>query len=443
MTTSMILAQGELSRQLGDRWASTSTGAGSTTTFVDTALMAQANDWIQDQPYLMLTEEPASTASIYDIRKVTALDNSTGTLTNLAFSQAPGTGIDYELHRLFHPDDKNRALVYASRAAYPSIHEVVRTEEIVAGNWLSDGSLERWTSSTDPTLWTADTLTVTQTTTGIFVKHGLNSAKLDTAAGFLYQDIGLWDDLERLAGRNVTFTIQGHCDTASCLRIAINDGTTTTFSDYHPGDSAWTEDRTPLTVTATIDKTPTDVEFRIYHDVAAATSYADDARVIGPDGARQYIGHLGLAQNLPHRVSVEQSDYNNRAPFLTLDSVEYDPESGFMRTPGLKDLRLRIEGMGYLDFLVSGVSSTAWTAIININSPQTDILVAQAALYLYTIMSMPNFDSGTTERFQQMMGFWQQELLRRKNLFRMPMVSATIASPVAWSPGYRWGGWRG
>ncbi|KKK50594.1 hypothetical protein LCGC14_3123460, partial [marine sediment metagenome] len=63
-----------------------------------------------------------------------------------------------------------------------------------------------------------------------------------------------------------------------------------------------------------------------------------------------------------------------------------------------------------LDFLASGVSSTAWTATININSPQTDILVAQAALYLYTWMSIPNFDSGTTERFQQMMGFWQGEL---------------------------------
>ena len=431
MTTSMILAQAELSRQIGDRWASTTTGAGDTTSVIDTALKAKADDWIQDDPYVMLTEEPTGAAAIYDIRKALSLDNSTGDLTTLAFAAAPGTGIDYELHRLFHPfDDKNAALVYAARAAYPSIHEVIRTEEIVAGNWLSDGSIERWTSSSNPTLWTADTLTVTQTTTGSLVKHGLNSAKLDTAAGFLYQDIALWDDLERLAGRNVTFTIQGHCDTASCLRIAINDGTTTTFSSYHPGDSAWTEDRTPLTVTATLDKTPTDVEFRIYSDVAAGTSYVDDARVIGPDGARQYIGHLGLAQNLPHRVSVEQSDYNNRAPFLTLDSVEYDPESGYMRTPGLKDLRLRIEGMGYLDFLASGVSSTAWTATININAPQTDILVAQAALYLYTIMSMPNFDSGTTERFQQMMGFWQGELDRRIRKFRMPPLPITIQSPV-------------
>ncbi|KKL72809.1 hypothetical protein LCGC14_2081180, partial [marine sediment metagenome] len=224
---------------------------------------------------------------------------------------------------------------------------------------------------------------------------------------------------------------QGHCDTASCLRIAIlYDGSTLTYSDYHDGDSAWTEDGQPLSVSIQIDENPTDIEFRIYHDVGAGTSYVDDARVMGPDGARLYIGDLGLAQNMPHRVSVEQGDYNNRAPFLTLDTVEYDPENGYIRTPNVSDLRLRIEGYGYLDFLASGVSSTAWTATININSPQTDILVAQAALYLYTWMSMPNFDSGTTERFQQGMGFWQGELQRRKNLFRMPSLPITIQSPV-------------
>ncbi|KKL61058.1 hypothetical protein LCGC14_2199140, partial [marine sediment metagenome] len=72
MTTSLISAEKELSRQLGDFWNSTTDGAGSTTTSVDSALKAKANDWIQDEPYMMLTEEPASTASIYDIRRVTA-----------------------------------------------------------------------------------------------------------------------------------------------------------------------------------------------------------------------------------------------------------------------------------------------------------------------------------------------------------------------------------
>jgi len=429
MTSTLISVQAELSRQLGDRWASTTTGAGTTATLVDSALKAKASDWVQDEAYVMLTEEPGSAAAIYDIRRATGL--STDTLTVFDFSAAPGTGIDYELHRLFHPDDKNKALVYGARAAYPSIHEKIRDESFVAGNWLKDGSLEIWTSDSNPTYWTVDTSTIAKNSTLSLTKGGIYSAKLTTSAGFLYQDIALWDDLKQLAGKSVTFTVQGHCDTASCLRIAIlYDGSTLTYSDYHDGDSAWTEDGQPLSVSIQIDENPTDIEFRIYHDVGAGTSYVDDARVMGPDGARLYIGDLGLAQNMPHRVSVEQGDYNNRAPFLTLDTVEYDPENGYIRTPNVSDLRLRIEGYGYLDFLASGVSSTAWTATININSPQTDILVAQAALYLYTWMSMPNFDSGTTERFQQGMGFWQGELQRRKNLFRMPSLPITIQSPV-------------
>ncbi|KKL74364.1 hypothetical protein LCGC14_2065660, partial [marine sediment metagenome] len=54
MASTLISVQAELSRQLGDRWTSTSTGAGSTTTFVDSTLMEKDDDWIQDQAYIML-----------------------------------------------------------------------------------------------------------------------------------------------------------------------------------------------------------------------------------------------------------------------------------------------------------------------------------------------------------------------------------------------------
>ncbi len=431
MTTTLLAAQGELSRQLGDFWNSTTDGAGSTTTLVDSALKAYADDWIQDWSWVMLTEEPAGAAAIYDIRKVSSLDNSSGTLTVLDFDAAPGTGIDYELHRLFHPDDKNAALVYAARNGFPAIHEKVRDESFVAGNWLTDGSFEIWTSSSELTNYTASGPTLTQTSTANLFKHGTYSAKISGSVGYLEQTVSEWDDLKHLAGRNVTLSCQVHSDTADDLRIAIvYDGTNIEYSDYHPGDSAWTTDSEPLKVQIAIDENPTAIKFRIYHDTAAGVSYVDDFRLIGPDGARLFIGGLGLAQNVPHQVSVEQSNYNQRDPWLRLDMTPFNFEDGYMTTPGLKDRRLRIEGMGYLDFLVSGVSSTAWTATININSPQTDILVAQAALYLYTTMSMPNFDSGTTERFQQMMGFWQGELDRRIRKFRMPPLPITIQSPV-------------
>ena len=86
--------------------------------------------------------------------------------------------------------------------------------------------------------------------------------------------------------------------------------------------------------------------------------------------------------------------------------------------------RLRMKGLGYLDFLASGVSSTAWTATINVDSPQLDILVAQAALYLYTEMSMPNFSRGDREEYQKMIGFWQEKL--RKAISQFGMIAPLI-----------------
>jgi len=55
-----------------------------------------------------------------------------------------------------------------------------------------------------------------------------------------------------------------------------------------------------------------------------------------------------------------------------------------------------------------------------------EILVAEAALYLYTNMTMPNFESGTREDYQQMIGFWAEETKRRKAQFRMKSPTATI-----------------
>ena len=49
MTTTMLNAEAELSKQLGDWWSGTTTSAGSSTTLIDTALMAKANDWAADE----------------------------------------------------------------------------------------------------------------------------------------------------------------------------------------------------------------------------------------------------------------------------------------------------------------------------------------------------------------------------------------------------------
>jgi len=280
MTTTLNNCRIELSKQMGDYWASTTTSAGDSTSVIDTALKAKANDWITDECYDFIT----SATCLSEERKISSLDNSSGDMTVLAHTgTGPGSGGTYEVHRLFTASDKRTALIYAARAGFPNIHEKIWDESFVSGNWLKDGSFEIWTSSAALTHWTSSGLTLTQYSTSPHYKHGAYSCKMNgSSTGYIYQDIAKWDDLKHLAGKNVTFTVQGHCDTASSLRIGVlYDGTNVSYSGFHAGDSAWTEHDDPLEVSVDIDDNPTDIEFRICQDVAA-TSYVDDARVIGP-----------------------------------------------------------------------------------------------------------------------------------------------------------------
>lgn len=429
MSTTLLACEEELSKQLGDYWASTTTsdGASGGTTLVDAALKAKENVWITDESYDMLTEEPTSAAAIYEERKISSLSNTNGTLTVLTHGGTIESGIDYRIHRLFPASEKRRALVSAAKKIYPACFAEIWDESLVSGNWLKDGSFERWDDDNTLTDWTDDgTVILTKTTASPYYKQGAYSCKLGTAAGYIHQDITNFDDLKHLAGKTVTFTLQGYCAVASTLRIAIYDGTTTTYSSYRTAESAWTEHNDPLKVTATIQDNPTAIEFHILLDTAN-DAYIDDARVISDYRGKIYIGNLSLAKNKPHQVLIEPTNYSQEESWEKVRDYVVDKD-GYLYIPTTypSDRRLRIRGIGYLDFLASGVSSTAWTATIELDSPQLEILVAQAALYLYTWMAMPNYESGTREAYQQMIGYWKQELAERIAKFSMPSPGATI-----------------
>jgi hypothetical protein len=429
MSTTLENAEIELSRQLNDYWSSTTTSAGATggTTLVDTALMAKMNDWVETgEAYDQIT------SGTYDEeeRYISSLDNTTGTLTVLTHGGTIASGTTYRIHRLFSASDKREALIYAARHGFPNIFQGVWNEELVSGNWLQDGSMERWTDSTTPTSWTATTLTATQTTSSPYYKHGATSCKLDTAAGTLSQSISNFDDLKFLAGKTVTFTAQGWCDTASCLRLSINDGTTQTYSSYHDGDSAWTRNNPrndSFYVQQQIAYNPTQITFTVHHESAAGTSYVDDLRAISDYRSRLYIGHLGLAQDKPHAVYMEPRYYSQQEDWIKLSGCKVN-DGGYLYIPTRypSDYRLRIRGIGYLDFLSSGVSSTDWDAEIDLDSPQLDILVAEAALYLYSKMVIPNFDTGENQTFSNAYSFWQMKLSDAINKYGMKAPPATI-----------------
>ena len=429
MTTSLLNCVVLLSKDIGDYWIGTATGSTGSATLVDSALIEKPNDWITDVTYDFIT----SGSNNEESRRVSTLSNTTGLLTFArAHGTSFGTGNTYQLHRLFSPDEKRRAILRAKDDIFGSCFDLVWNEELVSGNWLKDGSFEYWNAAgTALNYWTESVIVPSKTTAAGYYKHGVASALLTGTIGSIRQRATDWEDIKKLAGQTVTFTMQAHCNTASCLRLSINDGTTQTYSSYHGGGTSWTQNNPrndSIYAQQFIDYNPTEITFAIHHEIGGGTSYVDDARVIGPYQPRLFINDMGLAQDQIYQVFIEPYYYSYDEPWLLIHDWEID-EDGYLYLPSSipRDYRLRVIGKQYLDFLSSGTSSESWSATINLDEPQTYILSAQAAGYLYQNMSMPNFESGTREEYQKMLGFWQDETIRRKNKYGMPPIPVTVS----------------
>jgi hypothetical protein len=432
MSTTLANARILLSEELGDFWsgAATSNGAAGGTTIVDTLLMAKANDWIPDDAYDLIL----SGTYVDQERKISSLDNTTGTLTVLAHGGQIASAVTYEIHRLFTASEKRRALLQACKTAFPHIHKQIRDTSLTTGNWLRDGDFEwGWTSSALNTYWVASVLTQAKNTTAPYYSRGAASLKLSGAAGYSYQSNTQNPLLVDLKGKAVTFTAQVHSNTASDTRLSIYDGATTTYSAYHSGGSTLEE----LSVSATIAASPSQVRFAIHRAGAVSTVYVDDARIIGPTLDRVYIGDLGLAQNYPHTVEQAPDSSIDCEPWETLRNYEIGSDGWMYLHDYSQNYRLRICGIGYLDFLASGIAAETWAATVAIDSPQLLILTAASVIYLYTTMIMPTQESGTRDDFAKMLQYWSAEYDNRLAKFGMKVPVSKVKWGIQTSHGYK------
>lgn len=119
-------------------------------------------------------------------------------------------------------------------------------------------------------------------------------------------------DGESLAGEQVGFTAKVTTSTASQCRVAIYDGSTTTYSSYHTGSGGMET----LTVTATLGASATQCTFRIYVE-ADGTAYVDEA-----------YGYYGQLSDALERDDFSETQVNPRYG-STLPPVLYLPEHGF------------------------------------------------------------------------------------------------------------------
>jgi hypothetical protein len=159
-------------------------------------------------------------------------------------------------------------------------------------NFVLNSEFERWTNGTTvaPDFWVL-------TGAGASVAKDATNTRLgDAAAGltragtdcYLGQRVdtargnppaAVWGSKGVVVGCWVRATVAGRA------RIAINDGTTTTFSSYHSGGSGWEF----LTVTAVMQAVPTAIEVRLYVDTGNTTAQCDGVVMTLGTGISDYM----------------------------------------------------------------------------------------------------------------------------------------------------------
>jgi len=204
---------------------------------------------------------------------------------------------------------------------------------------------------------------------------------------------------------SVTFYAWVWVDAASTIRLYITDPDGTTYGDYHSETGGWER----LSVTRTVNTTG-NVDFGF--DVASANfMFLDAAFTTGGPALYDYA----IPTTLPGQPLVVEYQRSTALPegsYIRVDPSGYEV---IERTGGGRYLRfthdrkppdgrwLRVRGLAYLSDLSSD------TDTVEVGAPQTDIIIAQAAVNLLT--SRP-FGEGTMseESYEQALARWSYNL---------------------------------
>ncbi len=425
MSTTLAALRPLLARACGAFFAGTCSAAGTTTALVDAAgatnLLSYADGYWEDG-YVRITSGSADG----DVRKIKTFTQSTGTIVpHGAFTAAPGATATYELYKSFNPTTELEAVIIdavAQRQLYPMLHRNYEYDNLVAGSRLLNGSFEDWAVATTPDSWTAGSdLTLSKDTTAPW--HGVACAKLvATAATTFYQRqslaaaMGTWALLDDYS---ITFYIWAKAVAASIVRPYIISGGTTTYGDYHTGGGG----KERLSVSATI--TPTGViDFGVSQ--GASTIFLDDAYTVGGPALYEYTipSAIQIERNA-FEVEVQDSNSYSKGTYTRVEANTYDiiPQTDASRLLRFRQrpsdgYHIRVRGMGHLTALAAQDST------IEIDAPQTELVIAQSAVNLY--LRGQEGDKQMDEATQQAkLGQWQMRLAQVKAQFGMkaPIIS--------------------
>lgn len=355
---------------LQDYWASRATAAGTTTTLVDTRLqrVSEETDGLGD--YYVLVLDGVAAGEVRKAKKTSGYAPGTGTLTvSEAWTEAPGIGASYELHR-HHPIDIKRAAVHeAIRALAQDLWVPLVDDSLVVDDHLAaNAGYEIFLESRFPN-WTLTGAGATVAKEAIRVWHGEQSAFITAGAGAaatLTQNVFSRTNVKEQASATAEFKRWVWASAASTVRLGINFTGTPTYGGYHTGDSTWrllTSDAIAIPTTAT-ELTPT------VQVAAAGTAYVD-----GGGGSGLFIGGKAVhSYPYPERFT--------RPPYaVEQQALERYPRGayypiGYSNMPRSR-YGLRLRGEGYLTLPMSE------TDIVEVDGGGLSLLVAQAMEWLY------------------------------------------------------------
>lgn len=386
-----------LSRYIGDfdfPAGLATTGAGSSTSLVDTKLARFADDYLIDW-YIRITENV--NGNQYLNSRISDFASSTGTATLLPAlaGGATGSGTDYEVHRI-SPDEKFSALDEARIPAYPALGTLVYNDTLTGDGLqrtfdipsaVRRGPIDvfvevpvsaghTWNFLPNPNGDSLTGYTATGTTAAVFAqtdadrtipKHDGSCTSLTTAAtqaatyNMLIASAENSLTAAQAADRKMTHARWVYCTEASKIRVGITDDSGTSYAAAYHGGAGWEL----LAVEDTI----------VGNNATTLTAVLDIASTA--NASTIYTGrgwwYFGDAERVVESWEPVPQSHIRRDNTTQQVTLTYAPPRGY---------QIRLVGRGLLSELGTTAATQA-TNTMEIDEAEAEILYAEATKVLF------------------------------------------------------------
>ena len=407
MATTLTVLMQRVLESIGEYRALSVTSAPSTTVITDTKLRryAAVADVFNDRWWVYWTLLSGAAVAAADQKRL--LIDSTTTTATMETATTITAAADTYLLMPFDPDFVKNAI---SRAAeylfHRGLHVPVYDHSLIVDNLLANSNFTGSVTSNAFTSWTrGGSATVTAETT--IVRIGSQSAKMvgTAAADGQYQAPHVGQD--EMTGK--TAYLAGHllCATADKARLRINwDDTNYESYAYHSGKDQWEFQKISVAIPATATK----VEARCSSEGTA------------------YFNQVALCVDPINRYTIPSAFL--KGPYQVLQQVDerlvgtdgdYLPLSNTNRPVRGRTLRLLGKGMLTLP--------SADTDTMEVSEDQVRLLVARAAMELYSILAWNN--SAMRDEYQRGADLWETrtERMIQAGMALSPHMAAAYPRP--------------